>query len=320
MKFLDNSVRPLGMGCWPIGGEMFARGQPVGYSNADDTESLRTISAALEAGIRVFDTAAGYGAGHSEHLLGKGLKAHPDAVIATKIGKPIDEDKRQFIDAGFGPADVIPAIDACRKRLDRDQIDIMLLHLNTLPVEEAAPVFDAMDRAVAAGKIASYGWSTDFTDNVRAMAERAHFKVIEHSMNVFVDVPKIQKAVQENNLVALIRSPLAMGLLSGKYDANTQIPDNDIRSRKMPWMPYYQDGRVNPELLETLNAVRELLMTDGRTLVQGAIGWLWGKDPNNVPVPGARTVVQIQGIAGALEKGPLPAAIMTEIEPPVLWE
>lgn len=66
MRFLETSISPLGMGCWPIGGEMFANDRPVDYSNADDNESLRTIAAALDAGIRVFDTAAGYGAGHSE--------------------------------------------------------------------------------------------------------------------------------------------------------------------------------------------------------------------------------------------------------------
>lgn len=235
-------------------------------------------------------------------------------MVITKIGKPIDEDKRQFVDADFGPSDVIPAIDACRRRLDRDKIDVMLLHLNTHPIEDASAVFDAMDQAVEAGKIASYGWSTDFTENVLAMAQRPQFKVVEHSMNVFVDVPNIQKATHDNDLLALLRSPLAMGLLSGKYDENTQIPSNDIRSRKMAWMPYYKDGRVAADMLDTLNAVRDLLMTDGRTLVQGALSWLWGKNPNNVPVPGARTVAQIQGIAGALEKGPLPADIMAEIE------
>ena len=293
---------------------MFAGGKPVGYSNANDAESLRTIQAALECGIRVFDTAAGYGAGHSERLLGKGIKGHPDAMVVTKIGVPIDEEKREFTGASFGPADVLPAIDACLRRLDRDRIDVMLLHLNELPVAEAHPVFDEMEKAVQAGKIKAYGWSTDFTDSVNAMADRPDFRVVEHSMNLFVDVPRIQDSVQKHDLTALIRSPLAMGLLSGKYDATTRMPGNDIRSRQMGWMAYFKDGRVDSACMATLDAVRELLTTDGRSLVQGALGWIWGRNPRNIPVPGARTVEQIEGIAGALDKGALPQSVMSQIE------
>ena len=293
---------------------MYAGGKPVGYSTANDAEALRTIQAALDCGIRVFDTAAGYGAGHSERLLGKGLKGQPDAMVVTKIGVPIDEEKREFTGAAFGPADVLPAIDACRRRLDRDRIDVMLLHLNELPVAEARPVFEEMEKAVQAGRIKAYGWSTDFSDSVDAMADRANFRVVEHSMNLFVDVPRIQETVHKHDLTALIRSPLAMGLLTGKYDATTRMPGNDIRSRQMGWMAYFKDGRVDPACMATLDAVRELLTTDGRSLVQGALGWIWGRNPRNVPVPGARTVEQIEGIAGALDRGPLPPDVMARIE------
>ena len=61
MKLLSQQIKPLGMGCRPIGGEMFANGRPVGYAYANDAESIKTIHAALSAGLRVFDTAAGYG-------------------------------------------------------------------------------------------------------------------------------------------------------------------------------------------------------------------------------------------------------------------
>ncbi|MEM9629566.1 MAG: aldo/keto reductase, partial [Pseudomonadota bacterium] len=60
--------------------------------------------------------------------------------------------------------------------------------------------------------------------------------------------------------------------------------------------------------------VRDLLTADGRTLVQGALGWLWAKQEHNIPIPGARTVEQINGIAGALDFGPLPNGSMIEIE------
>ena len=75
----------LGMGCWPIGGEMYSGdGTSLGYTNTDDAESLRAIHAALANGISLFDTAAAYGAGHSERLLARALKQAPDAKIVTK--------------------------------------------------------------------------------------------------------------------------------------------------------------------------------------------------------------------------------------------
>ena len=90
MTDLTNTTAPLGMGCWPIGGAMFHGDTSLGYTGADDAESLRTIHAALEGGITLFDTAAAYGAGHAERLLGKALKDRPEAVIVTKIGIGIE--------------------------------------------------------------------------------------------------------------------------------------------------------------------------------------------------------------------------------------
>lgn len=112
MRFLDQDISPIGMGCWPIGGAMFAGDETLGYANSNDDESTRTIHAALAAGITLFDTAPAYGAGHAERLLGRALKGHPDALIATKIGVSIDEDSKQLTGNDEDPASVRPAIDA----------------------------------------------------------------------------------------------------------------------------------------------------------------------------------------------------------------
>lgn len=314
MQLLDTDIQPLGMGCWPIGGPMFSGDQSLGYTNADDAESIRTIHAAIGAGISIFDTATAYGAGHSERLLARALKDRPDALVVTKIGIGIDEDSKQLTFDGFGPDKVAQAIEGCLSRLDRDRIDVLLLHQNSYSVGQAEPIFDAMEQACVAGKVRAYGWSTDFSESAAALAPRQNFAVVEHAMNLFYDAPRIQTVAAEHGLTALIRSPLAMGLLTGKYDAKESVPSNDVRASKETWMEYFKDGRGNPEYLGKLDAVRDLLMSDGRTLVQGAICWLWGKNPNNVPVPGARTIGQIEGIAGALSFGVLPKNVMDEIE------
>lgn len=315
MDFMGKKIAPMGMGCWPIGGAMYDGDTPIGYSGTDDDTSIRTIHAALDNGLRLFDTAAAYGAGHADRLLAKALKGRDDVVIVSKVGIPIDETKKQVMIGDPPPADtIIPAIEACLRRLERDQIDVMLLHLNALPPEQASPLFEQMEVARDRGLIASYGWSTDVVSNVTAMATRPGFQVVEFAMNMLIDAADIQATTVQHGLHRLIRSPLGMGMLTGRYTADNQITSDDIRKNGQARTDYFADGRPKPEFLDALNAARELLMSGGRTLPQGALCWLWGKDPANIPVPGARTVEQITDSAGALEHGPLPADVMAEIE------
>lgn len=314
MNLLGTDIPRLGMGCWPIGGPFFRGEQPLGYANAQDEMSIRTIHAALDAGVRFFDTAAVYGAGHSERLLGKALKHRPDALVITKIGLRFDEATKQLLGEEPNPAAVGPAIDRCLERLERDRIDVLLLHPNDLSISRAGPIFDQMALALQAGKIRSFGWSTDFPDRTEAMAGREGFIGIQHAMNVFFDVPTIQNVVARHALMAFIRSPLAMGLLTGKFNANSVLPSDDIRSTNEPWRGYFTDAKVEQPYLDKLKALRELLQTGGRTLSQGALCWLLAKSPHNLPIPGARTVAQMQDNAGALDHGPLPPEVMAEIE------
>jgi len=314
MKFLGQDIAPLGMGCWVIGGPFFAGKQPLGFANVDDEESTRAIHAALDAGIQLFDTAAVYGAGHSERLLGEALKDRPDALIATKLGTGIDEQSKQMLADQTDAADVMPAIDASLKRLQRERIDLMLLHLNDLQIDVATPVFQEMEKARQAGKLRSYGWSTDYPASMDAMAVMEGFVAVEHCMNVFIDVPSVQASVERNDLTALIRSPLAMGVLTGKYDAQSTLSSEDVRATNSEWRDYFHDGKVAPKYLKNIEAIKELLQTGGRTLTQGALGWLIARSSHNIPIPGARTVEQVKENAGAIEFGPLPVGVMDEIE------
>ncbi len=314
MHLLDTEIPPLGMGCWPIGGPMFSGDISVGYSRSDDARSIQTIHAALDAGIRLFDTAAAYGAGHAERLLGQTLKRRDDVLIITKIGYHIDEMTRQITDTDPDPKTVNKDIEGCLARLDRDCIDILLLHPNQMPLKQAMPLFDEMEKARASGKIRAYGWSTDFVDNIKALDGRDGVVGIEHAMNVFFDAPGVRNLLAEWDLASFIRSPLAMGLLGGKYTATSQLPADDVRASGQSWITYFSDGRPDPAYLKTLNAVRDLLQSGGRSLVQGALCWLWAKSDRAIPLPGARTPSQITELAGALKHGPLPDLVMAEIE------
>ena len=98
-------VSALGLGCWAIGGPWTFDGQPAGWGEVDDDESIRAIRRALELGVALFDTADVYGCGHSERVLGRALGGRrDDVVIVTKVGNRFDEQTRTGGGADLSPA------------------------------------------------------------------------------------------------------------------------------------------------------------------------------------------------------------------------
>jgi aryl-alcohol dehydrogenase-like predicted oxidoreductase len=313
-------IPALGLGCWAIGGPFYSGETPLGWGEVDDRQSIAAIHRAADLGIRFFDTAQAYGTGHSEAVLGEALEARPDVLVGTKIGVGINPLTKQVTGNDISPAAIEASIDASLKRLRRDTIDLIHLHLNSLPIAEAEAVFDTLDALKAKGKIGAYGWSTDYPDRAEAFASRASFVSVQHAMNVFFRAETVLPIIERRGLLSINRSPLAMGLLSGKYAVGKAMDKSDIRSQSMDWMAYFKDGAAAPEYARQLDAVRALLQTDGRTLVQGAIGWLWARSSQTLPIPGFRTAEQVDDLAGALEKGPLPDSVMDEIERVIIRE
>ncbi|MEM7302917.1 MAG: aldo/keto reductase [Pseudomonadota bacterium] len=304
----------MGMGCWAIGGPFWNGEIPVGWAGANDQDSRAAIEAAWSCGVRAFDTSAVYGTGHSEELLGEVLWNRPDAIIVSKFGHSFDAATRQMTGPKTDPAYIQGSIEESRSRLRRDRVDVMLLHLNDLPIDEAVAVFDVLDEEVERGHIGSYGWSTDFPASLDAFANRENFTAVQHSMNLFFDAPSLSRVAQSHNLPQLIRSPLAMGILSGKYSDGQSVGNGDVRGNNDDWSGYFHDGRAKEELLAKVSAVRELITSGGRTLTQGALCWLVAKSPNTLPIPGAKTAAQAEENASALQFGPLAPDIMQEIE------
>jgi aryl-alcohol dehydrogenase-like predicted oxidoreductase len=123
------------------------------------------------------------------------------------------------------------------------------------------------------------------------------------------------EACRKHGWVSINRSPLAMGFLTGKFTSQSHLPDTDIRARPPAWLPYFEDGgAASAPWLAKLADLREILTSDGRTLVQGALAWIWGCDERTIPIPGFRTVAQVRENAGAMAFGPLSPAQMRGID------
>ncbi|HWM06514.1 MAG TPA: aldo/keto reductase [Actinophytocola sp.] len=310
----DVEVSALGFGCWAIGGP-FAddRGRPLGWGEVDDEESIRAVRRAVDLGVTFFDTADVYGAGHSEEVLGRALAGRRDRVVlASKWGNLFDPATRVHAGSDGSPEYLRQALLATLRRLGTDHLDLYQLHTGQ-SIEDARPLAEACEELVAEGLIRGYGWSTDDPERAAAWAAGPHCVAVQHELSVLHDAPEILAMCERYDLASVNRTPLAMGLL-GRRTTDRPASQADIRSAAPDWLRFFRDGVPTAEWSARVAAVREILTSDGRTLAQGALGWLWARSERTVPIPGFRTVAQAEENANALELGPLRPAQLAELE------
>ena len=317
------SVGPMGIGTWAIGGPFYSgegchypTGAPLGYGQVDDDESMRAIHCAVDLGTTLFDTADAYGTGHGECVLGKALKKKRNQVIiATKFGNTYNEETKELTGTDASAAYIRRACQGSLKRLQTDWIDLYQLHVGDLPVELAGAVADTLDRLCDEGLIRHYAWSTDDPERAIVFGNRARAVAVQFDMNVFEDAPKMLEVCDTHDYAGIVRLPLAMGFLSGKFTRDSRLPRDDIRSNPPAWLRYFEEGGgAAPHWTNRLAGIKEILTSGGRTLAQGALAWVWGRSERTIPIPGVRTVAQVEENIGAIKFGPLEPDHMREID------
>jgi aryl-alcohol dehydrogenase-like predicted oxidoreductase len=308
------AVSALGMGCWAIGGPFLMDGKADGWGAVDDAESIRAIQRAIDLEVTFFDTADVYGTGHSERILGQAIKGQRDKlIIATKFGYTYDETRREITGTNFTPEYIRWACAASLRRLGIDYIDLYQLHVGDAPLERSEEIWATLDQLKQAGLIRAYGWSTWDAERANAFATQSNGTALQHAANVFMDTPELFATCAQHNLASITNSPLAMGLLSGKFNPQSQLPADDVRGSGHGWVTYFAEGRPRQEFLDKLAAVREILTSEGRTLVQGALAWLWARSPQTIPIPGFKTLQQAEENARAMQFGALTVAQVHEL-------
>jgi aryl-alcohol dehydrogenase-like predicted oxidoreductase len=274
-------------------------------ASGPERDAIRQIQAAVELGVTFFDTADNYGKGFSERILGEALRGRRDGiVVATKFGEdPMpDQEDPWSLDAGS----VERACEASLRRLEVECIDLYLLHSRDYPLERAPALIEVLEDLVRAGKIRYYGWSTDDVERARLFASGEHCIAIEHRLNVINDNPAMLDLCGEQDLASLNRGPLLMGVLAGRWSPETKLEEGDPRAE---W--FEMDGFL--EVLACVQQIEPYLTSDGRSYVQGALGWIWRRSPLTIPLPGFRNMEQIQALVQAQQFGPLPLDVMQAI-------
>jgi aryl-alcohol dehydrogenase-like predicted oxidoreductase len=276
---------------------------PMGWGEVDDAEINRALHRALELGITFFDTANNYGCGDSERRLGRALReagCRHRVVVATKFASMFDEATRTHLFNVEFPMTAEAITRACEdslRRLQTDYIDLYQLHHGSYPPEAAPAVVALLEDLVASGKVRWYGWSTDDPARARVFAQGDHCAAVQHRLNLFNDAPEMLALCDEFDLAGLNKGPLASGFLTGKYTTQSTFPDNDGRSGIDLQTPRMV------ERLDRLDRLRALLTAEGHSLAQAALAWNLARSPRTIPIPGFKSVAQVEDNAGVLARG-----------------
>jgi len=276
-------ISPIIMGTWQAGKEMW-----VGI---DDNESIRAIRAAFDAGITTFDTAEVYGNGHSERIVARALHDVRDRVIiATKVfSNHLEYDQ------------VIAACHRSLKNLGTDRIDLYQIHWppgsfgsKKVPLEEP---MRALSDLQAQGKIRAVGVSNFSRDQIIEAGRYGTIVSLQPPYSLFwrkIEEDAMPYCV-ENKITLLAYSPMAQGLLTGKFGPDHRFAKGDHRSGNVLFQPqHYQ--RVQ----EALNRLRPIAESNGISLGQLALNWVISQ-PGTCAIAGARSAEQAVQNAGAAD-------------------
>ena len=274
-------VTKIGVGLWAVGG-----GE---WGEVKDRESLDMIDAALDMGINFFDTADVYGGGHSEELLGKAMQGRRDRfIVATKIGwMGFDGDR------GASQYDtvekLIQGVESNLERLQTDYVDLIQCHIDFK--EPNMDVFvEGFQKLKAQGKVRAYGLSTSDFDYIKAFNADGNTDTLQIDYSILNRTPEkeIFPYTMDHNMGVLVRGPLAMGILTGKFTKDIQFKEGDFRQR---WTDDEYEYQIFLNDLEKVEKLRAL--ANGRSLAQLAIQFVMQHPAVTVAIPGAKRTAQL---------------------------
>ncbi|WP_127842531.1 aldo/keto reductase [Actinomyces wuliandei] len=280
-------VSDIGLGCL---------GMSWAYGYADPALARQTITLAVEEGVTLFDTAASYGHGNNERLLGQALgRRRSEVVVATKTGLtslpvfgiPTGRDGR--------PRTIRRAVDDSLRRLGTDWIDLYYLHRvdPKVPVEES---IGAMAEAVQAGKVRYLGVSEATADEVRRAHATHPLSALQMEWSLFRR--KVEDQVlgvaRELGIGVVAYSPLGQGMLTGHPSSTTRLGRLDYRR----FMPRWRGDGLRTNMRQVA-VVQEVADQVGASAAQVALAWLLAKGEDVVPIPGTTKPHNLRSNLGA---------------------
>ncbi len=215
----NTSLSQIGLGCWQFGGD---------FGPINDATVAAILDTAITEGIRFLDTADVYGAGRSEQLIGDFLKRFPEKVfVATKVGRG-----GGLYPAGYSREATRSCIEASRKRLGVEAIDLIQLHCVPTAVLKDGEIFDWLRDFQKEGLIRSFGASVETVEEGLLCLQQEELVSLQIIFNIFRQKPitELLPKAQSAGVGIIARLPLASGLLAGKYKKDTTFDESDHRN------------------------------------------------------------------------------------------
>ncbi|MEN6301523.1 MAG: aldo/keto reductase [Armatimonadia bacterium] len=267
-------VSAIILGAWQFG--------KANWTGVEDQESIATMQAALDAGINMIDTAAAYGDGYSEEIVGRAVSGRREEVL---LASKCDGD----------PNRIREAIDKALKRLQTDHIDLYQIHY-PLPKYPVTDAVGAMDELRQAGKIRWIGVSNFNLQQMQEAVRTARIETCQPPYNVFWRQfeDDVLPFCQENRISVLSYSSLAQGLLTGKFRKREDIP-HDIRAHNK----LFAEG-IFEQCLQVVEMMDVMAQQYDRTHAQIAIAWALQAPAVTAPIVGARNRRQLEGNLGGV--------------------
>jgi aryl-alcohol dehydrogenase-like predicted oxidoreductase len=297
-KRLGRDVGVIGLGCWQLGAD---------WGEVDDADALAVLHGAADRGVTFFDTADVYGDGRSESMVGRFLRERGDAglTVATKMGRRVEQVPENYSRENFRAWN-----DRSRANLGVDTLDLVQLHCPPTPVYSRDETYDALDEMVAEQRIAAYGVSVERVDEALTAIARPGTASVQIILNAFRQKPldRVLPAAAEAGVAVIARVPLASGLLSGRYTADTTFGADDHRTFNRHGEAFDVGETFAGVPFEVgLQAVERLrpLVGEGATMAQFALRWILDQPQLTVVIPGARSAEQAAGNAAAADLAPL---------------
>lgn len=281
-------VSAIALGTWAMGGTVSE------WGHVDDRESLAAIHQALDCGINLIDTAPIYGLGHSEEIVGKVAQGHRnEMVIATKCGLlPPTEDGALPRRCLSGDS-IVRECEASLRRLKTDVIDIYQCHWPD-PETAVRETMEALVRLRQQGKIRAIGLSNYGCERIEAAREFGPIHSLQPPFSMLETraADDLLPYCLEHNIAVLAYSPLARGLLTGKFDKESSF--EDLRARD----PRYMGLRFQRNL-QTVESLKRIAARYEKSVGQLAINWVATYRGVTSAIVGAKRPSQVLENAGA---------------------
>jgi aryl-alcohol dehydrogenase-like predicted oxidoreductase len=285
-------ITTVGFGAWAAGGAW-----KFGWGHQDDNDSIAAIRRALELGINWIDTAAVYGLGHSEDVVGRAIEGltREDIIVATKCGRVPDETGTPH--GNLSPASIRRELEVSLKRLRTDYLDLYQFHWpdteSGTPMEES---WQAMADLQKEGKVRFIGVSNFEVPLMERIEPIAHIDSLQPPYSLLRrDVEtEILPWCLANGTGVVVYSPMQAGLLSGTFDMS-RVAEDDWRQRN----PYFQQPRLSRNLA-FVERIRPIAEREGKTVGNLAVAWTLHNPAVTSAIVGARSPQQVEQNVGGM--------------------